>query len=230
MNGLKDFFKFDGLPVFLLHATYVAFLTLLFQGTFNSVYVILNLLGIVFFGLVAIVHYHPSICGAVWCKVLLSRAQMHAIKDVSDLKRPRLLRGHFHNCTDFFNYCTDPIDRFMDVYVKLPILDKYSVEFHGQKRVVFTWDRAIDDLVLNALYLELNHLPRDMENKIITVSASAKGEVIAEYPIEVEFRKIPAEYYGFKQTAYRVLLHTTAALPWFSLSDVWGQLCFWKRG
>lgn len=235
---MKKLYEINALPLYTCYFGYTIAINMLFQWEFNIVYGILQLLGLVVTVAIAVVKYVPQDLGPVWVKFSITRKQLLSIKTMeSDALDLLPLRGHFRNSTEFFNYCYRPIDQYMDVYVKLPVLDSFYVREKQFTGVVFAYSEKIDLGIVEALRRELNELPLGPDDCIL-VEYEHKGKPMQiAYPIKIEFRKVPKDYYGWFQSACRILLHVSAQIPDLSFKDIWDackdtatKLRFWKRG
>lgn len=219
---LKDILLINQMPIFLLYVAYLILLIVLFQGQVSFVFLIFNVVGMVAAFAISVAQCLPHEYGSVWVKLSLSRKELTHIYQGDLIPTDRIV-GHFRNSTEFVNYAYTPFEQYRDVYVKVPVFNYIIGKFQDGWSGVFLWDQNTRAMILDALSLALRQLPPSYDNRIDIKVFPEALELVRSFPIEIEYTKIPNDYYGPVQSFLRILFTVAAAIPQVSINDVWDK-------
>jgi hypothetical protein len=229
MRKLKDFLHIKQMPLLLGFIGYIVLLHFIFQNTFNAGYILFTILGMVAVLVIAVAQLLPHEFGAVWVKVSLSRKQLLDIRNQGHAVPGINIVGHFRNSTEFYNFCYSPLDQYTDVYVKVPVYNYCFARFDYGVTGIFLWDVEVKKMIMDALRLALRNEEPDPENRIDVMVSPTSLELVKSYPIEVVYCKVPEDYYGWRQSALRIIFTIAAQIPIWSFADIW-DMCKEKVG
>lgn len=230
---IKDFLYIKQMPLLLGFIGYLIMLHFIFQFTFNAAYVMFVVVGMVAVIAIAIAQLLPHEYGATWVKISLSRKQLLDIKHQGHAVPGINIVGHFRNSTEFFNFTYNPLDQYIDVYVKVPVYNYCFARFDYGVSGVFLWDSKVKKMLMDAIRLALRHEDPDPEHRIDVMVSPTSLELVKSYPVEIKYCEIPADYYSWKHSALRVLFTVAAWIPIWSFADIWnmckGAVKVWKK-